>query len=127
MEGLSQLDAAIGLLTRRAFASLSPDAKVKSIEVEQSAISSFLAKQGLPDIKVKIWRDIPDTAGWLVVEKEFIKPVKLVRIPLDTAVMERMVEQGIGRPSTIVGHIDKALARGGSRRTALFRTKARRF
>ncbi|WP_073666302.1 DNA topoisomerase [Pseudomonas aeruginosa] len=112
LEGLSQLDAAIGLLTRRAFASLSPDAKVKSIEVEQSAISSFLAKQGLPDIKVKIWRDIPDTAGWLVVEKEFIKPVKLVRIPLDTAVMERMVEQGIGRPSTIVGHIDKALARG---------------
>jgi reverse gyrase len=112
LTGLSRLDSAIAVITRRAFASLSPDARVKTIEIEADAISSFLKKKGLPGVQVRIWKDIPETAGWLTVEKEFLRPVHIINIPLDSAIMERMVEQKIGRPSTIVGHIGKALNRG---------------
>jgi DNA topoisomerase I len=112
LEGLSKLDSAIALITRRTFASMSPDAKVKTIEVEQGAINAFLKAKNLPAVAAKIWRDIPETAGWLMIEREFLKPVALSQIPLDLAVLGRLVEQGIGRPSTVVGHIDKALGRG---------------
>lgn len=112
LTGLSRLDSAIAIITRRAFASLSPDARVRMIEIEPDSVSSFLSKKGLPSAHVRIWKDIPETAGWLTVEKEFLRPVQLADIPLDIAIMERMVEQNIGRPSTIVGHISKALSRG---------------
>lgn len=112
LTGLSRLDSTIAIITRRAFASLSPDARVKTIEIDPEAISTFLSKKGLPAVQVRIWKDIPETAGWLTVEREFLRPVQLTNIPLDSAIMERMVEQNIGRPSTIVGHIGKALNRG---------------
>jgi DNA topoisomerase IA len=112
LEGLSQLDKAVALITRRTFAALSPDAQVKTFEIDQGAINDFLKAKGLPPVRAKIWRDVPETAGWLKIEREFLKPVKLAPIPLDIAVLERLVEQDIGRPSTVVGHIDKALSRG---------------
>lgn len=110
--GLSKSDSAIALISGRTMASLSPDAKVKSIVVEQAAISRFLKSQGLPDVRAVIYRDIPETAGWLSIEKAFTRKASVQSIPVDQAVLERMIEHDIGRPSTFVGHIDKAMKRG---------------
>lgn len=110
--GLSKSDSAIALISGRTMASLSPDAKVKSVVVEQSAITRYLKSQGLPDVKAIIYRDIPETAGWLAIEKSFAKKASVQSIPVDQAVLERMIAHDIGRPSTFVGHIDKAMKRG---------------
>lgn len=110
--GLSKSDSAIALISGRTMASLSPDAKVKTVVVEQAAISRYLKSHGLPDVRAIIYRDIPETAGWLSIEKSFTKKASVQSIPVDQAVLERMIEHDIGRPSTFVGHIDKAMKRG---------------
>ncbi len=111
LRGLSKADSVAAIVTGRTFASLSPDAKVTSTVVDQAAISRFLKSQKLPDVKVRIWRDVPETAGWLTLEKEFVRPAGMSEIPMDQAILERLVQSGIGRPSTVVGHISKALQR----------------
>lgn len=110
--GLSRADSAVALIGGRTMASLSPDAKVKTVTVPQAAISQFLKKKGLPDVKAIIYRDVPETVGWLAIEKSFQKKASVGDIPADVAVLERMMNLKIGRPSTIVGHIEKAMARG---------------
>lgn len=112
IKGLSKADSTIALISGRTMASLSPDAKVKSVVVEQAAIARYLKERGLPEVKAIIYRDIPETAGWLAIEKSFSKQASVQSIPVDQAVLERMVEHDIGRPSTFVGHIEKAMRRG---------------
>lgn len=109
--GLSKHDAVPNMIARRTFASLSPDAKVKSLTVPQEVISAFLQSNSLPDLDVRIWKDVPETVGWLAFERDFVRPAEVSAVDLDHAILERLIEKNIGRPSTVVGHITNALKR----------------
>jgi len=112
LEGLSRYDAALSLIARRSCAALAPDARIERTFIPQGAIDAFCDSRGLTRVKASIWKDDPEFSGWMALERDLIEPVALRKLPDDRALLARIISQEIGRPSTIVGHITKVMARG---------------
>lgn len=106
LAALHRDDALQTLLLRRSIMPLCPDAEVIREQVPTRAIAVFLEARRLPQVRCTIWKDTPDTAGWTVLEKGTAPPAQLEQIPTDVAVLTRLIDDNIGRPSTAGIHVD---------------------
>ena len=95
-------DAAHALLVRRALVPLCPDAEVSREAIPRSAIHAFLDKRKLPRVGAAIWKDTPESAGWMVLERGTINTARVQDLPADQSILRRIISDDIGRPSTAV-------------------------
>ncbi|HCF3299525.1 TPA: hypothetical protein NIC13_004368 [Pseudomonas aeruginosa] len=127
LDGLSKYDAALSLIARRSCAALAPDADVERTIIPQAVIDGYLGKRNLPSIHARIWKDEPESAGWMVLERDLVPTATLLAIPDDQAILSRIINQEIGRPSTIVGHVQNVLRRGWIEQGSLSERGLREF
>ncbi|WP_455233555.1 DNA topoisomerase [Geopseudomonas aromaticivorans] len=102
-------DAAQTLLVRRSLAPLCPDAEVSREAVPLRAIHAFLDKRNLPRVGAAIWKDTPESAGWMVLERGTIASARVQDLPADQAILKRIITDDIGRPSTAVSFVQAML------------------
>ncbi|MEN1450754.1 hypothetical protein, partial [Pseudomonas aeruginosa] len=92
---MSKYDAALSLIARRSCAALAPDADVERTIIPQAVIDGYLGKRNLPSIHARIWKDEPESAGWMVLERDLVPTATLLVIPDDQAILSRIINQEI--------------------------------
>jgi len=106
LEGIPANEAAQVILSRRSLVSISQDAEITRTQIPQEAISAYLRDRGLPPLKAILCKDEPNTAGWLMLERGMHRKASVEDIPTDQAILERIITDHIGRPSTAVKMCD---------------------